>query len=450
MTEAFEVNFDGIIGTTHNYAGLSLGNVASLKNKASCAHPKQAVLQALEKMRFLSDLGLKQAVIPPQERPFIPPLRAIGYTGSDEDIVEKVGREHPHLLAQCCSASSMWAANVATVCPSADSADGRLHLTPANLSFNFHRSLEPLITQNYLRSVFRAEGAFVVHDALPSHELFADEGAANHTRFCAEHGGPGIHLFTYGRHAGKKEKPTKVFPARQSFEASEAVARLHGIPEERLLFAQQSPEAIDAGVFHNDVISVGNGPAFLYHEKAFVDTAGTVAELRDRLQKHCAIDLIPMEVSADAVPLNDVVSSFLFNSQVLTLPDGSMAIVAPTESEETPTVKAALDRILADHSNPVQAVHYLNVRESMRNGGGPSCLRLRVVLTKSEIQNLSGRVLLDDALYTELKAWAEKHYREELMPDDLRDPALLRENREALDALSQILQVGSIYPFQGA
>ena len=27
---AYEVNFDGLVGPTHNYAGLSYGNVASL------------------------------------------------------------------------------------------------------------------------------------------------------------------------------------------------------------------------------------------------------------------------------------------------------------------------------------------------------------------------------------------------------------------------------------
>src|SRR3954449_10665729 len=98
MTE-HEVNFDGIVGPTHNYAGLSFGNVASMSHRRAVSSPKQAALQGLAKMKFLHGLGVMQAVLPPHERPHLPTLRRLGFTGDDADILAKVVREDPTLLA---------------------------------------------------------------------------------------------------------------------------------------------------------------------------------------------------------------------------------------------------------------------------------------------------------------------------------------------------------------
>src|ERR1044072_3846641 len=117
MIQFHQVNFDGIVGPTHNYAGLSYGNVASMTNKSSVSHPRQAALEGLAKMKFLHDLGLKQAVLPPPERPHRPTLRARGYEGDDAATLAKVAKEDPQLLAKVSSASAMWAANAATVSP---------------------------------------------------------------------------------------------------------------------------------------------------------------------------------------------------------------------------------------------------------------------------------------------------------------------------------------------
>src|ERR1019366_8438871 len=137
-----EVNFDGLPGPTHNYSGLAAGNLASERNRNLIANPRQAVLQGLAKMKALADAGYAQAVLPPHERPAVAALRALGYVGSDAAVVARAGREAPQLLAACSSAAAMWAANAATVSPSSDTADGRVHFTPANLVSNFHRSLE--------------------------------------------------------------------------------------------------------------------------------------------------------------------------------------------------------------------------------------------------------------------------------------------------------------------
>ncbi|EGF31557.1 Succinylarginine dihydrolase, partial [Oxalobacteraceae bacterium IMCC9480] len=61
MLPAREFNFDGLVGPSHNYAGLSFGNVASFNNVKSVSSPKQAALQGLAKMRALAARGFAQA-----------------------------------------------------------------------------------------------------------------------------------------------------------------------------------------------------------------------------------------------------------------------------------------------------------------------------------------------------------------------------------------------------
>lgn len=435
-----EINFDGIVGPTHNYSGLSYGNVASIKYKQQASNPKQAALQGLAKMKYLMDLGVVQGVLPPQERPHISTLRQLGFSGSDEAILTKALRETPQLFYACCSASSMWAANAATVSPSADSCYGRLHITPANLISKLHRTIECPVTAAVLRQIFPEERGFVNHPALLSSVALADEGAANHTRFCRQVDEPGVQLFVFGRYAFENAptlSPAR-FPARQTYEASSTIARLHKLDPEAVVFAQQSPQAIDAGVFHNDVISVGHQNLFLYHEDAFVNTPQVIEEIRMKVAATCETEMQFIKVSADEIPLSDAVNSYLFNSQIVTAPDGSIHVIAPTECLEIDSVKNFLEqRVL-----PFAKIHYFNLRESMRNGGGPACLRLRVVLNQKELAAAHAPVFLTPQLYSMLVVWVERHYRDRLLPEDLADPQLLRENRAALSDLAQLLQLG--------
>lgn len=446
--KVYEVNFDGIAGPTHNYSGLSQGNVASLANQGNVSNPKEAALQGLRKMKFMHDLGVKQAVFPPHERPHIPTLKALGFTGSDEAILAKAAHEAHVLLANCTSAACMWAANAATIAPSADTADGRVHITPANLAENFHRAIEAPAASKILRAIFQDSKYFAHHSPLPIGGPLGDEGAANHTRLCTDYGKAGIHLFSYGRLAlGEAKLAPKRFPARQTFEASQSIARLHQIPMDRCFFAQQHPDAIDAGVFHQDVASVGNQNLFLTHEKAFVHQERVLDELHRHFEKFCSNTLKIINVKEKEVPLKEAVKTYLFNSQLVALPGGSMALIAPIECEESPIVKPFLDSLL-NSSSPIRAIHYLNLRQSMANGGGPACLRLRIVMTQDEIAHAHHGVFLTDHLYTQLVAWVEKYYRDHLSADDLVDVRLLHESREALDALTKILGLGAIYSFQ--
>lgn len=450
---AREVNFDGLVGLTHSYAGLASGNLASAKNALQTSNPRSAALEGLAKMKKLADLGIPQAVLPPHERPDLTELRLTGHRGSDAEVLEAAAKETPSFLLACSSASAMWTANAATVSPSTDTWDGRVHITVANMMSHYHRKIEAPTTGRILRSIFADDGFFCVHDPLPSITMFADEGAANHTRLAKRHGDPGVEFFVFGNYtidadaaAGSPEQLPKRFRARQTYEASRAIARSHGLDPDWIVYAQQSPDAIDAGVFHNDVISVGNENVLMYHAGAFVGSDEVIAEL-DRRTKGVGADLIPIRVDEKQVSLEDAVSTYMFNSQLVTKPDGKMLFVTPIECQEHNAVRETLEAIVAT-DNPIDEIAYINVRQSMRNGGGPACLRLRVVLNDAELARLNASVLLTDSLYESLVAWVGTHYRDALDPKDLSDPRLLAEGRTALDELTQLLGLGSIYPFQ--
>lgn len=439
--KAWEVNFDGLPGLTHHYAGLSFGNEASTKHRFRVSNPQLAAKQGLLKMKALADSGYQQAVLPPQERPNVPLLRQIGFSGSDEQVVEKAATQAPQLLSAVSSASSMWVANAATVCPSADALDGKVHLTVANLNNKFHRASEAPTTEAVLRAIFANEQNFAVHGALPQVAMFGDEGAANHNRLGGEYGQPGVQLFVYGREEGGHQQPQR-YPARQTLEASQAVARLNQVNPQQLIFAQQNPAVIDQGVFHNDVIAVSNRQVLFCHQQAFLNQPQLYAQLRERVP-----GFTPVEVPTARVSVDDAVATYLFNSQLLSKPDGSMMLVLPKESQEHPGVWSYLNDVLAQ-DNPINELKVFDLRESMANGGGPACLRLRVVLNEQELKAVNPAVLMNDSLFDTLNTWVDKYYRDRLIQADLADPQLLREGREALDTLTQILGLGSVYPFQ--
>ena len=444
VKHAVEANFDGLVGPTHNYAGLSWGNVASKSNVNAVANPKEAALQGLAKMKRLADRGYVQGILPPHERPHIPTLRALGFEGNERQILEAVAKADPSILAAVSSASCMWTANAATVSPSADTADHRVHFTPANLSAKFHRSIEHQVTGRSLKAIFGDESYFAHHPALPSVSHFGDEGAANHTRLCSRYGEPGVELFVYGQVAFNESAPAPgKYPARQTLEASRAIARLHGLTDRHAVFAQQNPAAIDAGVFHNDVIAVGNGNCLFYHEQAFLEEARVLADIQERL---IGAELEAVRVSSAQVPIEDAVASYLFNSQLLNTADG-MLLAVPGECREVASVSRYLDE-LVKADTPITAVEVFGVKQSMRNGGGPACLRLRVALNDDELHAINRGVILTDALYERLTSWVEAHYRDQLSQQDLADPMLLEEVRKALDELTGILGLGSIYDFQ--
>lgn len=444
----YELNMDGLVGPTHHYAGLAAGNVASTRNAQSLSNPQAAALQGLEKMRLLHEMGLKQGLLPPHQRPNLELLYQLGFHGSAEKQLAKAYQHAPELLSACYSASSMWTANAATISPSIDTQDHKVHFTAANLVSNLHRHQEADFSRKLLQSIFADANHFSHHAVLPRSSVTGDEGAANHSRLCQNHAAPGVHLFVYGKKAlGKNQDnpgPIK-YPARQTREASEVIARNHQLSEAQIVFAQQNPMAIDLGVFHNDVISVANESVLLIHEHAFCNQDLVLNELRAK----APFPLTIVELSSEQLSIQDAVESYLFNSQIISLPQQQgMILIAPSECQNNPRVKACIDALLEDNNNPINAVHYLDLRQSMRNGGGPACLRLRIPLNEQELAAMHQGVLVNHQLLDTLQQWVLKHYRTELAPADLVDPQLIDENFRALDELTQILKLGSIYPFQ--
>jgi succinylarginine dihydrolase len=439
-----EFQFDGIVGPTHNYGGLSPGNVASTTHEGEVSNPRAAAMQGLRKMRFVRDLGVDQAVLPPHDRPSLVSLRRLGFHGSDEEVIAAAESGDGFYLRVCSSASAMWVANAATVAPSCDTADGRVHFVPANLQQMFHRSIEASTTTRVLRAIFSDPARFVVHDPLPGGGQLGDEGAANHVRLVTSLGA--VHLFAWGRSAfAEHPAGPRHHPARQTLEASRALARLHRLQPERCLFPQQHPGGIDAGAFHTDVMAVGCGAFLMLHELAFLDDERLLGVLRRLL----GAELVVARATAAELPPERAVAAYPFNSQVLELRGGSTAIVAPEDAREDPQARAFLERVTSEKA-PSARLLYVDVRQSMRNGGGPACLRLRVPLSDQEASVLSANVVLTDALYDALCSWVARHYRDRLVPGDLADPELAREGMRALDELSGLLHLGSIYDFQRA
>lgn len=433
-----ELQFDGLVGPTHHYAGLSPGNLASQAHAGEASNPRAAALEGLTKMRRVRELGITQAVLPPQPRPSLTLLRRLGFTGSDEAVLSRALAEAPDLLHAASSASSMWAANAATVVPGCDSADGKTHFVPANLVSLLHRSIEAEPTTRVLGRIFEASQYFVVHAPLPATDSLSDEGAANHTRLFTSAGVQ--HLFGWGKRPGVAT--TQKFPARQSFAASASVARACQLADGATLLWQQSPQGIDAGAFHTDVLAVGNANLLLLHEHAFVEHPALLTELRRRLG-----DELRLVVATEhELPLSDAVAAYPFNSQLLSLPSGQMQLVAPLEAQQSAPARAFLERVKSECA--LAGIDYLDVNGSMKNGGGPACLRLRVPLSEAEISQLGGSVLFDERCEQELEAIIRRRYRERLTLRDVADPLVVAEAQTALDEITQVLGIGSVYDFQ--
>lgn len=430
-----EYNFDGLIGPTHNYAGLSIGNLASATNKGAASNPREAALQGLAKMRAAMELGLGQGFLPPQDRPHLKTLRALGFSGTDRQMIENAAATAPELLGNCYAASCMWTANAGTIAPSPDTGDARVHFTPANLATNFHRAIEGVTTARVLAHIFDDDKFFSHHPLLPGGVHFGDEGAANHGRLAEDHGSSGIHLFVYGKDGDR-------FPARQRKRASEAVARGHLLDPKKTIFIEQSKAALDAGAFHNDVVGVANGTVLFLHEQSFADPAAAYAAIKDATP---FVEIV--EAPAAKVTLEDAVKSYLFNSQLVTLPGGEMALILPKESEDNPRVQAFLEDTIAKN-NPINRLVFKDVRESMRNGGGPACLRLRVVLSDDEAAAANQNFILDEVKISKLEDWVRAHYRDRLTPDDLKDPIFMTESLAVMQALTDLLTMGAFYDFQ--
>ena len=408
-----EINFDGLVGPSHNYAGLSLGNIASASHKGDPSYPRAAALQGVAKMRGnLARLGVQGFFVPlPRPNHLLTNVLAMN------------GTEAPALRAAPWSASSMWTANAATVSPAPDTNDGRCHLTVANLVTMLHRSQEWPDTLRQLETVFADRDHFAVHGPVPP--TFGDEGAANHMRLCEGHGSAGVEVFVYGRPGGR-------FPARQHEQAFRLIARSHGLDPDKCVFIEQNPAAIEAGAFHNDVVSVANERVLFTHEEAFADQQGAYDAMRAAFP---ALEVV--EVPSSAVSLEEAIRTYLFNAQLITQPDGTMALIVPEECRESAPVWAWCEGMLASNG-PIRHVIPVDVRQSMANGGGPACLRLRVVCDPATVDP---RFLLDEAKADLIDKVVARTWPEQIDPADIGSESLAADVVAARAALLDALGI---------
>ncbi len=436
-----EVIFIGLPGCTHHYGGLSSDNVASAANRGSISSPKEAALQVLGLMRLLLSLGIRVGVLPPQLRPHMPLLR-LHFEGEDEEVIRQASHAAQALLEKASSASAMWVANAATISPACDTGDGKLHITAANLFTNLHRRIEADDTYHVLDAIFKHVPDCAVHAPLSAAAGLHDEGAANHMRLAPTHDAKGLHVFVFGANGSTRDPKS----ARQSLSASKAVAAQHKLPAENVLFIRQSADVINEGVFHNDVIAVSNASVLLVHERAFDRGHTSLQDIDEAYARtHPGHELIVLVVGDDELSVDEAVHTYFFNSQIVSLPNGRMALIAPVEAQDLYDGKAAalMERIREDAGNPIDEVHYIDLRQSMRNGGGPACLRLRVAMTQAQQAALAEhvRVLVDEALLEELEDAIFECYPESLTAEDLGNPAVYHASHKALEALGAIMKI---------
>ena len=439
MAFSGEINFDGLIGPTHNYAGLSQGNLASQKHLNKTSNPKAAALQGLDKMRLIMDQGIPQGFFLPHERPHLKTLRALGFSGTDEDIINRATKQNPLLLKNVYSASSMWAANAATFSPSIDSYDQNIHITPANLNTMFHRSIEHEFTKTQLELMFG--GVAIVHDPIENISGYGDEGAANHLRVSEQHLKSGFQIFVYGSSAFEVHQG---MITRQAEEISKAVSIMHQLDPDRVLFLKQNEQAINAGSFHNDIVSLANEEVFIFHQEAFADRV-ELERILHHLKDHVK-GFHPIEILSEDISLDDLVSSYLLNSQLITVKNNEMMMLLPEEVQNHSNCMQWLEEIKS--SSPIKHIEFVDIRQSMMNGGGPACLRFKITVNNDEFNQINEKFLLTPKKLMDLRALVTKHYRDKLNPADLLDNNLVQESYRFLDELTQLLDLGNIYDFQ--
>ncbi|MCA9133848.1 MAG: N-succinylarginine dihydrolase [Planctomycetales bacterium] len=434
-----EINIDALVGPTHHYGGLGVGNIASQEHAYRESNPRAAALEGLEKASLLASLGVPQFIFLPPRRPRLQWLQQLGFEGPLPEQLQAALQTAPHILSAAFSSAFMWAANSATVSAATDTRDGRPHATPANLLSSWHRGGEAQERTNSLRSLLAPSGGRV-HSPLPSIVPLRDEGAANHMRLCDRSGRPGLNVFVYGD-AGESPRSLAGFFPRQTRAACEAIARQHQLSPETTFFLAQHPQAIAAGVFHNDVIATSHEHLLLYHELAFLDAEPELQRLQQTFEKTMGKPLLRIEVSQRELPLPDAVRSYLFNSQIVTpgrAPAGSqspqMAWVCPAQCRRIEAARQVIERLLNDPSIPLEQVHYISLDQSMAGGGGPACLRLRLPLASTDIAALPLR--LDDALEQRLREAIERWYPTRLHLADFGDSQQV----EALLAIPDQLQ----------
>ncbi len=435
-----ELNIDAMVGPSHHFGGVGVGNVASHEHTQEPSHPRTGALEGLRKAKLVAELGVPQYVLPPLRRPLPQLLSQLGFTGDLQSQCAQARRSAPAAYSAMFSSAFMWAANAATMAPACDCADKQTHVTLANLCSSWHRWFEHSDRHIQLQRMFATipDLPVLLHEALPPLVPLRDEGAANHMRLCNAAGDIGFHVFVYGE-AEHSQRPKLHLP-RQTLAACQAIARLHQLEPSRTFFLQQHPDAIDAGVFHNDVIATSHRNLLLMHERAFLNGEEELKRLTREFARATGETLQRIVVPQAQLSLTDAVKSYLFNSQLLT-PAGDrqkMVLLCAAQCQRMPAAGQLIDGWIASSDNPISDVRFVSLDQSMSGGGGPACLRLRLSLAEHMLSQFAPAYRLTDSLFTRLEQVIVQHYPERLEWETLAHPDNLACYERAYAALEEV------------
>ena len=168
----------------------------------------------------------------------------------------------------------------------------------------------------------------------------------------------------------------------------------------------------------------------LIHERAWENQAATLHRIRARVP-----DLRVFQVSSRDLSLEQAVTSYLFNSQLLETSDGWL-LNAPIECADG-AARMVVDRLERDGF--VDRVRFNDLRQSMDGGGGPACLRLRLPLTEDEFRLLPETLMMTEERVEKLRSWVKKWYPSILRIEDLADAGFARRARKCSQALVEVL-----------
>jgi succinylarginine dihydrolase len=439
-----EINLDGLIGPTHHFGGLGVENKASEQSQFQSSNPRGAALEGLNKMELVAGLGVPQFYLPPPSRPAWDWLATLGFRGTPRDILKRCYEEAPRLLSAAFSSSFMWTANAATFAASCDSDSGDAVFKVANLSANLHRSIEATEREAQLRLMFRNVPRVRIEEPLFGSSPLRDEGAANVMRLCARDGSQGVYVFVYGEDESAKQSIVRRRKPRQTRLACELVARSLGLQTSDIVMACQTVEAIDAGVFHNDVIATSHESLLLYHESAFQESERVIQAIQERYAQRTGQELKPREirnptrergelisfcVRNSELTLTEAVDSYLFNSQIVTDREGQWRMIAPDQCRRSSSVQNVLRRLQATVPQ-LAGIEYVSLDQSMANGGGPACLRLRASLTADQLHSMETAMRIDAESIDRLAGLIKSRYPEKLNLGDLAEYDFARECEE--------------------
>ncbi|RAP29346.1 succinylarginine dihydrolase [Candidatus Marinamargulisbacteria bacterium SCGC AG-414-C22] len=425
--------FDAVIGPTYHFGGLSFGNTHSMSHQQQRSYPKKTALEGLHKMQRVSQLGFKQYVLPPQPRQFLSLLKAFGLVGDSTTEIQQFYHDYPKQFSAIFSASAAWVANAFIATPSCDTASQRVHITPANLVSNDHRKLELCYTTQQLQQLFLDSDFFKVNQAVK--QSCPDEGAANMIRLGTLT--QGFYLFVYN--VSQQDPCHTRFPGRQSKEALSFIVKKHGINADRVCYLQQSFRAVDAGVFHNDVIAFGDQDVLVVHEHAYEDQSRMLGMLQDYYNRFYEKPLTIVEIAEKDLSLATAVTTYFFNSQFVKCPNDSYVLICPDTCKEDASIQRVITLLSAQLQAPLQ-VTYVSVSESLQNGGGPACLRGFVALTDSERHAMNSVYEFTPQCAEKLISFVQSHYPTTLDCADLCDVGMIQECQDIVNQLQLVFE----------